>query len=126
MVATAVGVTGAMAATIAEVRSAETATGAPVIAAGVGGTGVAWARRTAARVDATAGLLEEDRTTKTREEDGVATRGAHPPILWRRVVGTPSPGVNVVQPHRRQVPFLVDVASSTERLKNVTICAGSA
>ena len=41
-------------------------------------------------------------------------------------VGSPSSDVKVVQPLMRQVPSLKDVASSTERLKKMTISAESA
>ena len=41
-------------------------------------------------------------------------------------VGSPPPDVKAVQTLKRQVPSLVDVASSTERLKKMTISAESA
>ena len=83
MTTAAVGVVGAMAATVAEAISAETATAAPAIASRVVRTGLARDRRTVARAEAAAGLLEVNRAAKTREEGRDIAPPAHPPTRWR-------------------------------------------
>ena len=83
MAATVVGVAGAMAATVGEAVPAGIIAAAPATAAGVVGTGAAWARRTSVKEEATAGLLGENRAARTRVGWLVITPRAHPPTLRR-------------------------------------------
>ena len=115
-----------MAATVGGGVSSGATAEAQATAAGVVGTAAAWARRTVAREEATEGLQDENSSRQNSGGGaGYYTSGPPSDSLAGGKAGAPPPDVKVIQSLKRQVPFLIDVASSTERLKIMTISAES-
>ena len=122
--ATVVGVAGVMAATVREAVLAGITTVTQATVAGVVGTGAKWARCTAAREEqTTAGLLGENRAARTPVGAWLLQRRPTFRPLGGGGSWVPYRDVKVIQPLKRQAPSLIDVASSTGRLKKKAIFA---